>query len=172
MIPVAKNKGYSAEYAVSVTISSAIQGVVVPPSHNLILYSIVATGVVGGLSVGKLFMAGIVPGLLLLATLCIVGVIISIRRNYPKGDPVERRKIPAIIFHGFLAHAGFSHPGPSSAASPRPPRRALSPSSIPSVSAFRLPGSCPHLWPVLVRTFRTVLMVFFSSGPQPPSVTP
>jgi len=45
---------------------------VVPPSHNLILYSIVATGVVGGLSVGKLFMAGIVPGLLLLITLCIV----------------------------------------------------------------------------------------------------
>ena len=103
MIPVMKKKGYSAEYAVGVTISSAIQGVVVPPSHNLVLYSIVATGVVGGLSVGKLFMAGIVPGFLLLTTLCIVGVVISIRRNYPKGDPVDRKQIPAIIFNGFLS---------------------------------------------------------------------
>ena len=41
-----KDKGYSAEYAVGVTIASAIQGVVVPPSHNLVLYSIVAAGVV------------------------------------------------------------------------------------------------------------------------------
>ena len=103
MIPIMKAKGYSAEYAVGVTISSAIQGVVVPPSHNLVLYSIVASGVVGGISVGKLFMAGIVPGFLLLGTLCVVGVVISMRRNYPKGDPVDRRRIPAIVFHGVLS---------------------------------------------------------------------
>ena len=63
MIPIMVKKGYSPEYAVGVTISSAIQGVVVPPSHNLVLYSIVATSVIGGISVGKLFMAGIIPGL-------------------------------------------------------------------------------------------------------------
>src|SRR5512133_1393755 len=103
MIPIMKKKGYSAEYAVGVTISSAIQGVVVPPSHNLVLYSIVAAGVVGGISVGKLFMAGIVPGFLLLGTLCIVGVMISMRRNYPKGDPVLRSRVPAILFHGVLS---------------------------------------------------------------------
>src|SRR5512139_1347730 len=103
MIPIMKEKGYSAEYAVGVTISSAIQGVVVPPSHNLVLYSIVAAGVVGGISVGKLFMAGIVPGFLLLGTLCGVGVAISMRRNYPKGDPIETGRIPGIVFHGILS---------------------------------------------------------------------
>ncbi len=74
MIPIMVKKGYSPEYAVGVTISSAIQGVIVPPSHNLVLYSIIAAGVtipslsgVGmervSIDVGKLFLAGIVPGL-------------------------------------------------------------------------------------------------------------
>src|SRR5512147_2942073 len=103
MIPIMKKKGYSAEYAVGVTISSAIQGVVVPPSHNLVLYSIVAAGVCGGISVAKLFAAGIVPGILLLMTLCIVGVIISIKRGYPKADPIPGNRIPSVIFHGFLS---------------------------------------------------------------------
>src|SRR5512133_2300339 len=89
MIPIMVKKGYSPAYSVGVTIASAIQGVVVPPSHNLVLYSIVAATVVGGISVGTLFMAGIIPGFMLLATLSIVGVIIRIKRTYPKGDPVE-----------------------------------------------------------------------------------
>jgi TRAP-type C4-dicarboxylate transport system permease large subunit len=58
MIPMMKKKGYEADYAVGVTIASAIQGVVVPPSHNLVLYSLAA----GGVSIASLFMAGIVPG--------------------------------------------------------------------------------------------------------------
>src|SRR5512136_1480949 len=93
MIPIMKKKGYSPEYAVGVTISSAIQGVVVPPSHNLVLYSIAAAGIAGGLSVAKLFLAGILPGFLLLATLIAVGLWISAVRKYPKGDPVDRKHI-------------------------------------------------------------------------------
>jgi tripartite ATP-independent transporter DctM subunit len=167
MIPIMKDKGYSAEYAVGVTIASAIQGVVVPPSHNLVLYSIVAAGVVGGISVGKLFMAGIVPGFLLLGTLCIVGVVISMRRNYPKGDPVDRRRIPAILFHGILSLT---------------PALLILGSIITGVATATEAGALAvvysfclgffgyrelkprHLWPVLVRTFRTVLMVFFLIG--------
>jgi tripartite ATP-independent transporter DctM subunit len=56
MIPLMKKKGYAADYSVGVTISSAIQGVVVPPSHNLVLYAIAA----GGVSISGLFLAGIV----------------------------------------------------------------------------------------------------------------
>src|SRR5512136_2299836 len=93
MIPIMKNKGYSAEYAVGVTISSAIQGVVVPPSHNLVLYSIVSVFLMGGHSVCKHFIAGIIPGFMLLGTRSIVGVIISMKRKYPKGDPVDRKHI-------------------------------------------------------------------------------
>jgi len=167
MIPIMVKKGYSPEYSVGVTISSAIQGVVVPPSHNLVLYSIVAATVIGGMSVGKLFMAGIVPGFLLLATLCIVGVIISIKRKYPKGDPVELRKVPMIVLHGFLSLT---------------PAVLILGSIIFGVATATEAGALAvvysfclgffvyrelkprHLWPVLVRTFRTVLMVFFLIG--------
>jgi TRAP-type C4-dicarboxylate transport system permease large subunit len=58
MIPMMKKRGYDADFAVGVTISSAIQGVVVPPSHNHVLYSLVA----GGISIASLFMAGVIPG--------------------------------------------------------------------------------------------------------------
>ena len=167
MIPIMVKKGYSPEYAVGVTIASAIQGVVVPPSHNLVLYSIVAATVVGGISVGKLFMAGIIPGFLLLGTLSIVGVIISIKRKYPKGDPVEWRKVPMIVLHGFLSLT---------------PAVLILGSIIFGVATATEAGALAvvysfclgffvyrelkprHLWPVLVRTFRTVLMVFFLIG--------
>ena len=70
MIPMMKKKGYEADYSVGVTIASAIQGVVVPPSHNLVLYSLAA----GGVSIASLFMAGIVPGLIMLIALMITGL--------------------------------------------------------------------------------------------------
>jgi len=167
MIPIMKKKGYPAEYAVGVTISSAIQGVVVPPSHNLVLYSIVAASVIGGISVSKLFLAGIIPGFLLLATLCIVGVIISIKNHYPKGDPVERKEIPRILLHGFLSLT---------------PAVIILGSIISGIATATEAGALAvvysfclgffvyrelrpkDLWPVLVRTFRIVLMVFFLIG--------
>jgi tripartite ATP-independent transporter DctM subunit len=99
MIPMMKKQGYDADYSVGVTISSAIQGVVVPPSHNLVLYSLAA----GGVSIASLFMAGIVPGLLLLVTLMITGYIIARKRGYKKGDPVPREQWAGIIFHGILS---------------------------------------------------------------------
>ena len=167
MIPIMVKKGYSPEYAVGVTISSAIQGVVVPPSHNLVLYSIVASTVIGGISVSKLFMAGIIPGFLLLASLSIVGVIISIKRKYPKGDRVKLKQVPMIVFHGFLSLT---------------PAFLILGSIIFGVATATEAGALAvvysfclgffvyrelkpkHLWPVLVRTFRTVLMVFFLIG--------
>lgn len=167
MIPIMKKKGYSAEYAVGVTISSAIQGVVVPPSHNLVLYSIVAAGVVGGLSVPKLFLAGILPGFLLLITLCVVGVIISIKRKYPKGDPVDPKQLPSIILNGILSLTpaviilGSIIGGLATATE----AGALAVLYSFILGFFVYKELKPkHLWPVLVRTFRTVLMVFFLIG--------
>lgn len=167
MIPIMKKKGYSAEYAVGVTISSAIQGVVVPPSHNLVLYSIAAAGIAGGLSVARLFLAGILPGFLLLATLITVGLWISAVRKYPKGDPVDRKHIPRIVFHGILSLtpavvilasiiSGWA--------------TATEAGALAAVYSFVLAALVyrelkpRQLWPVLVRTFRTVLMVFFLIG--------
>lgn len=167
MIPIMKKKGYPAEYAVGVTISSAIQGVVVPPSHNLVLYSIVAASVIGGISVSKLFLAGIIPGFLLLVTLCIVGVIISIKNKYPKGDPVDRKQIPSILLHGFLSLTpaviilGSIISGLATATE----AGALAVVYSFCLGFFVYRELRPKdLWPVLIRTFRIVLMVFFLIG--------
>jgi tripartite ATP-independent transporter DctM subunit len=86
MIPMMKEKGYDTDYAVGITISAAVQGVMVPPSHNMILYSIAAGAIGGGASVGALFMAGIVPGVILAISLIITGYILAVIRKYPKGQ--------------------------------------------------------------------------------------
>lgn len=98
LIPMMKKKGYDAEYSVGVTISSAAQGVLIPPSHNMIIYSTAA----GGVSVGALFMGGLVPGLLLGLILMVVTYIIAVKRNYPKGEPVKREEVPRILREGIL----------------------------------------------------------------------
>ncbi len=80
LIPVMQKKGYDTDYAVNVTVTSSVAGVIIPPSHNMILY-VVAAG--GGISVSKLFVAGIVPGILMCLALVVVARYIAIRRNYP-----------------------------------------------------------------------------------------
>jgi tripartite ATP-independent transporter DctM subunit len=63
-----------------------VQGVLVPPSHNMILYSIAAGTLGGGASVGALFLAGIVPGVVLAISLMIISFILAVLRKYPKGE--------------------------------------------------------------------------------------
>jgi tripartite ATP-independent transporter DctM subunit len=99
LIPAMKKKGYDADYAVAVTTSAAIQGVVVPPSHNLVLYSIAA----GGVSISSLFLGGIVPGVCLLLTLMAISYVIALKRGYAKGEPIKRADVPKIIRDGFLS---------------------------------------------------------------------
>ncbi|MBM4761134.1 TRAP transporter large permease [Bacillus sp. B15-48] len=98
LIPMMKKNKYDSDYAVNVTIFSAAQGVMIPPSHNMIIYSTAA----GGVSVGALFMGGIIPGLLLGLMLMAVTYMIAVKRNYPKGEPVRRGEIPKIIREGLL----------------------------------------------------------------------
>lgn len=98
MIPMMKKKGYGADYSVGVTISSAAQGVMLPPSHNMIIYSLAA----GGVSIGALFMAGIVPGLLLGAALMVTSYVLAVKRNYPKEESVPLSELPRIVWEGLL----------------------------------------------------------------------
>ena len=83
LIPMMKKSGYDSDYAVAVTVASATQGVVIPPSHNMIIYSTAA----GGVSVGALFMGGLGPGLLLGFALLVLTYLMAVKRNYPKGEP-------------------------------------------------------------------------------------
>ena len=88
LIPLMKDSGYDADYSVDVTITSACQGLIIPPSHNMIIFAVSA----GGLSVGKLFLGGIVPGIMLGIALMITSYVIAIKRNYPKGEKVTLRQ--------------------------------------------------------------------------------
>lgn len=101
MIPMMKKKGYDDDYAVSITISAAVQGVLVPPSHNMILYSIAAGTIAGGASVGALFLAGIVPGVFLGISLMIMAYAIAVIRKYPKGDPFSFKAL-VVAFRGSI----------------------------------------------------------------------
>ncbi|MGI9462426.1 MAG: TRAP transporter large permease [Aestuariivirgaceae bacterium] len=80
LIPVMKEKGYRGDYAVNVTVTSSLAGVVIPPSHNMIIFSIAAGG---GISVSKLFLAGVVPGILMCMCLAIAAYFVAIKHRYP-----------------------------------------------------------------------------------------
>lgn len=98
LIPMMKKKGYDTDYSVGVTVAGAAQAVMIPPSHNLIIYSLAA----GGVSIGALFTAGIVPGLLLGFALMIVAYTLAVRRGYPTEERLPAREIPKIVWEGLL----------------------------------------------------------------------
>ncbi|WP_116083426.1 TRAP transporter large permease [Tropicimonas sp. IMCC34011] len=93
LVPVMKEKGYDADYAVNVTVTSSVAGVVIPPSHNMILYAVAA----GGVSVSNLFIAGILPGILMCLILGVVAWAIAVRRGYP-GEPFPGFRALGISF--------------------------------------------------------------------------
>ena len=82
LIPLMKKQGYDADYAVNVTATAATTGLLIPPSHNMIIYAISAGG---GLSIGSLFLAGIVPGILLGLGLMLVTYLVAVKRGYHSG---------------------------------------------------------------------------------------
>jgi tripartite ATP-independent transporter DctM subunit len=80
LIPQMTARGYDRDYAVNVTVSAALVALLVPPSHNLILYSAAAGG---GISIADLFAAGIVPALLLMAAVMTAAYLVARHRGYP-----------------------------------------------------------------------------------------
>lgn len=82
LIPMMAERGYDRAFAVNVTISAAILGILIPPSHNMIIFAAASPVSV---SVGDLFLAGLVPGLLAGLALMLTAWIISKRRGYPRG---------------------------------------------------------------------------------------
>ncbi len=80
LIPVMKEKGYDDDYAVNVTVTSSIAGIMIPPSHNMILYAVAAGG---GISISSLFLAGVVPGVVMCVCLAVAAYVIAVKRGYP-----------------------------------------------------------------------------------------
>ncbi|MCE5975125.1 TRAP transporter large permease [Sinirhodobacter sp. WL0062] len=80
MVPQMKERGYGVDYAVNITVVASIIALMIPPSHNMIIYSISAGGKI---SIADLFTAGILPGLLLALSLMVAAWFVARKRGYP-----------------------------------------------------------------------------------------
>lgn len=94
MIPQMVKAGFPRVFATNVTICGSVQALLIPPSHNAVIYSLAAGGTV---SVAHLFLAGILPGLMF--GVCLIGLVlwVSHKRGYPKGEPVKLKDVPKIF---------------------------------------------------------------------------
>lgn len=102
LIPEMAKKGYPREFATAVTVSGSVQAILIPPSHNAVIYSLAAGGTV---SIAALFIAGVLPGLLLGATLAALCLWTAKKKNYPKGEVIPLRqalKIAADALWGLM----------------------------------------------------------------------
>ncbi len=82
LIPMMKKKGYDTDFSVGVTVASSTQGLIIPPSHNAVIYSLAA----GGVSIGALFLGGYIPGIMIGLGLMAASYILALRRGYPTDE--------------------------------------------------------------------------------------
>ena len=101
LIPMMVDQGYDDDFSTAVTITSSCEGLLVPPSHNMVIYAMTA----GGISVGALFLAGYLPGALLAVSLMVGSYIISVKRNYPKGEKFSLKNFFKQLLTSFWALA-------------------------------------------------------------------
>ena len=98
MIPQMVKRGYPKVFATNVTICGSVQALMIPPSHNAVIYSLAAGGTI---SVAHLFLAGVFPGLLF--GLCLIALVLwtAHKRGYPKEEAVPLREVPRIALDAF-----------------------------------------------------------------------
>jgi tripartite ATP-independent transporter DctM subunit len=89
LIPEMEKKGYPKPFATAVTMSGSVQAILIPPSHNAVIYSLAAGGSV---SIAALFMAGVLPGLLLGLSVASICLYKAHKHGFPKGDPIPLKQ--------------------------------------------------------------------------------
>ena len=94
LIPEMEKKGYPREFATAVTCSGSVQAILIPPSHNSVIYSLAAGGTV---SIASLFLAGVLPGILLGLTVMGLCLGFARKRNYPKGEVIPLKEALRIV---------------------------------------------------------------------------
>ncbi len=136
-----------------------LPGIIIPPSHNMIIFSLAA----GGVSVGRLFLGGFVPGVVLGIALMIVSYIIAVRRGYPKEEPVSPaggdRRSPRMRFSASSRRSSSS--AASSPACSPPPNPRPSPVVYAFIITFFVYREIPlsHINRILFNSLRTLAMV-------------
>lgn len=111
LVPVMVKSGYSARFAAALSGATAVIAPIIPPSIPFIIY-----GSIAGVSIGQLFLAGAIPGILMGVYLMVAVNVIARRRNFPRGERPTLRGIvhalrvsgpplmlPVIILGGILA---------------------------------------------------------------------
>lgn len=103
LIPMMVDQGYDVDFSTAITITSSVEGLLVPPSHNMVIYAMAA----GGVSVGSLFLAGYIPGAILAISLMVGSYIIAVKRNYPRGSAFSVRNVLRQMKSSFWAMAAI-----------------------------------------------------------------
>ncbi len=98
MVPPMKAKGYSTEFAAACVAASGVIGLLIPPSINMVLY-----GVITGASIGKMFLGGIIPGLIMSAALMLVNYLVARKRGFLGEEPPSRAEAWKAIKESFFA---------------------------------------------------------------------
>jgi len=101
LIPMMKKKGYDADFSVGVTVASSVQGIIIPPSHNAVIYSLAA----GGVSISALFLAGYLPGAMIGIFLMLASYVLALRRGYPSDSRppfLESLKVSFVAIPGLF----------------------------------------------------------------------
>lgn len=160
LIPMMKKKGYDTDFSVGITVASSTQGLIIPPSHNAVIYSLAA----GGVSIGALFLGGYMPGIMIGLGLMVASYMLALRRGYPsearpplmQSVRISLGAIPALgvgfIIVGGIALGFFT---------------ATEAAAIGTVTAF-LVGAFVYreltprkLWAALLQSVRTIAIVIF-----------
>jgi tripartite ATP-independent transporter DctM subunit len=163
IIPMMEQKGYDREFSTAITIASSTQGIVIPPSHNVVIYAMVA----GNVSVGKLFLAGYIPGVMVGLALMGTCYYLALKRGYP----CERRPslkvclvivrdglvalLAALVIVGGIAFGIFTVTEASAIA--------VFYAAFLGVVVYREMGPW-DFWPVLVDSMKTTASVLFLIG--------
>lgn len=98
VIPMMVKQGYDEDFSVGLTVTTACQGVLIPPSHNMVIYALAA----GGVSIGSLFMAGAVPGIVLGCAMMALCFFMGKKYNFPKGVAIPKDQRKSVILRGIL----------------------------------------------------------------------
>ena len=99
VIPMMVKQGYDEDFSVGLTVTTACQGVLIPPSHNMVIYALAAGG---GVSIGSLFMAGAVPGIVLGCAMMALCFFMGKKYNFPNGVAIPKEQRKSVILRGIL----------------------------------------------------------------------
>jgi len=101
VVPMMKKQGYSPEFSVALTVTTSCQGVLIPPSHNMVIYALAASGL-ASVNIEHLLMAGAIPGISLGLTLMILCFFMAEKYNFPRGIVVPKGERLKVLINAIL----------------------------------------------------------------------